>query len=60
MVFGHERIAAGKNNFIKLRIGGYVLERRLPVAFIALVLGIREVAAEAVAAVDRTTAFHQQ
>ncbi|VTM86775.1 Uncharacterised protein [Raoultella ornithinolytica] len=60
MIFRHQRVAAGKNNFIELRMRGNVLQRRLPVTLIALIFGIREVSAEAIAAIYRAAALDQQ
>ena len=60
MVLCHQRVAAGEDDFIKLRMRRDVVHRCLPVAPGALIFGIREVAAEAVTAIDRATAFHQQ
>lgn len=60
MVLCHQRVAAGEDDFIKLRMRRDVVHRCLPVAHGALIFGIREVAAEAVTTIYRTTAFHQQ
>ncbi|MNY51588.1 hypothetical protein D3C86_1871910 [compost metagenome] len=60
MIFRHQRIAAGENDLIQLRMSRNIVQRHLPVALIALVFGIREVTTEAVAAIYRTSALHQQ
>ena len=60
MIFCHQRVTAGKNNLIQLRMGGDIVQRDLPVAFIALVFGIGEVPTEAITTIYRTAAFYQQ
>ena len=60
MILRHQGVAAGEDDFIKLRMRRDVVHRRLPVAPGALIFGVWEVAAEAVTTIYRTTAFHQQ
>ncbi|CNU94757.1 Uncharacterised protein [Salmonella enterica subsp. enterica serovar Bovismorbificans] len=60
MIFRHQRIAAGKDDLIQFRVCGDILQRDCPVALIALILRIREVTTETVAAIYRTSAFYQQ
>ena len=60
MIFCHQRVAAGKDDFIQLRVRRDVVQCHLPVAFIALIFGVREVATEAIAAIYRATALNQQ
>ena len=58
MVFCHQRITAGENDFIEFRMVSDIIERLLPVMSGAFIVLIREVTAETVAAVDRAPAFH--
>ncbi|MNE04603.1 hypothetical protein D3C80_971400 [compost metagenome] len=60
VIFGHQRIATGENNLIQFRVLADIIQRLTPVGFIALVVLIRKMATEAVAAVNRTAAFNQQ
>ena len=60
MVFRHQRIPTGENNLIQFWVLADIIQRLTPVGLVALVVLIREMAAEAVTAVDRTAAFNQQ